>query len=86
MFVKFALHQDGAGGILNTALLALGKITHAETQRCKTINNGEVPLTVLSAVTNTKTYRALSEKPHFAYTEGVFLLRVILIFFDMDMS
>lgn len=31
MFVKFGLHQDGAGGIQNTALLALGKITHAET-------------------------------------------------------
>jgi hypothetical protein len=46
MFVKFALHQDGAGGILNTALLALGKITQAETQRCKTVTTGEVALTV----------------------------------------
>jgi len=46
MFVKFGLHQDGAGGIQNTALLALGKITHAETQRCKTVTTGEVPLTV----------------------------------------
>ena len=37
MFVEFGLHQAGAGGILNTTLLTLGKITHAEAPRCKTV-------------------------------------------------
>jgi len=41
MFVKFGLHEAGAGGILNTKLLTLGKISHAEAPRCKTVRQVE---------------------------------------------
>ena len=37
MFVKFGVHQDGAGGILNTTSLTLGEITHAEALRRRTV-------------------------------------------------
>jgi len=46
MFVKFGLHQAGAGGILNTTLLASGKNHPRRSTTLLNSTAGEVPSVV----------------------------------------